>query len=147
MAIYFSNNLIKSGDFIRTTRRYSSAQSLNRAKQKKTHPVEAIGKLHFVYTHQKHVAELYSIHSWEGLPLINEVPAGLSPLSKISKQIKMGETVILSWALLNRLNVYWIAGHFFAHAYAVEAIARTEASRVSALTKPPKVRQKRRYLS
>lgn len=147
MAVYLNNSLIKSGDFIRTTRQYSSAQSLNRAKKKETKYVIAIGRMHFVYANAVEVAKLYSVDKWEGLPLIETVPAGLSPLSKISKKIKLGETVILSWALLNRMDVYWIAGTFFAHLQAAEQIAHTEKKRINALTIPPKVRNRRRYLS
>ena len=146
MAVYLNNSLIKSGDFIRSTRQYSSAQSLNRAKKKRTFPVVAIGKMHFVSGGAAKVAALYSIPSWEGLLLMSEVPAGLTALSKISKKIKLGETVILGWALLNRLDAYWIAGHFFAHAHVVELLATREPARIKSFTIPPKVRRKRRYL-
>ena len=146
MAVYFSNTLIKSGDFIRTTRIYSSAQSLNRDKKKGTHGVVAIGKLHFVRVNLDEVRNLYGVQSWDGLLLMDEVPAGLSPLSKISKKIKMGEPVILGWALLNRLDVYWIDGHFFSHAHRVEEIAKAEPARVKALTIPPLVRKRRKVV-
>lgn len=149
MAIYLNNRLIKSGDFIRTTRQYSSPQSLNNAKKKRTQHVVAIGKMHFVGVMPDKVAALYGINSWDDLLLTENgaVPAGLSPMSKISKRIKMGETVILSWAVTNRIDVYWIAGHFFAHEHAVMPIAHAEQKRIASLTIPPKVRRKRTYLS
>ncbi len=149
MAIYMNNRLIKSADFIRTTRRYSSPQSLNKAKKKRTQHVVAIGKMHFVGVMPENVAALYGISSWDGLLLTEngQVPAGLSPVSKVSKKVKLGESIILGWAVLNRLNVYWIAGHFFVHEYAVEQIADTEQKRMNSFTISPKVRRKRRYLA
>ena len=148
MAIYIQSNLLTSGDFIRTTRRYSSPQSLSKARKRGTQHVVTIGRMHFVHAMPDKVAELYSVKSWERMPVLprDHLPAGLTPLSKISKKIKLGETVILGWALLNRMDAYWIAGHFFAHQYAVEEIAHGEQKRLHSFTKPPKVRKKRRYL-
>ncbi len=148
MAVYFHNSLLASADFIRTTRRFSSPQSLSRGSKRGTIQTVAIGRFRFIHTSPEQVAAFYSIPSWDGLPVItgNTVPGGLTSLNRISKKTGVGEAVIMSWALLNRLDVYWISGVLFAHLHLVQPIAQTEKERMASLTKPPKVRRRARYL-
>jgi hypothetical protein len=65
MAIYFHNTLLASGDFIRITRKYSSAQSLSRARKRGTAQIVAIGRMRFAHTTPEQVAAFHAIGSWQ----------------------------------------------------------------------------------
>ncbi len=148
MAIFTVKNMLTAGDFIRTTREYSSAQSLSRAGKNRHKDVLAIGRLRFVYALPDSVAQLHGIKSWDGFQVISgvEVPEGLRPLSRISKQIGVGESVMMGWALLNRMDVYWIGGHFAARQEDAQLIADKEKKRKAAFTIPHEKRKKRRSI-
>ncbi len=144
MAILIVKNMLTAADYIRTTRKYSSAQSLSRASKNNHKRVLSIGRLRFVNATHDSVSALHNVNSWEGLPTITTVPEGLSPLSRISKNIGVGENVMLGWALLNRMDTYWIGGHFAARQEDAQQIADTEKRRKASFTIPPVKRKKRR---
>lgn len=116
MAIYFHNTLLPSGDYLRTTRKFSSLQSLSRARKHGRAAVISIGRLKYAHSTPEATAAFYGVASWEGLPAItgDHVPASLTALNKVSKLAKVGEALMLSWALFNRFDVYWISGVLFA---------------------------------
>lgn len=145
MAIHIVNDLLAGGDFIRLTRTYSSAQSLSRAHRKGLQPLLSIGKLRFAQCSSQHVANLYGVSSWQDIAVNNKVPEGLSPLSRISKKIGVGESAMLAWAALNRMEVYLIGGYFAARLNEAKAIADGEQKRKATHTKPPKKRHRRKY--
>ncbi len=148
MAIYFHNTLLPSGDYLRTTRKFSSLQSLSRARKHGRAAVISIGRLKYAHSTPEATAAFYGVASWEGLPVItgDHVPAGLTALNKVSKLAKVGEALMLSWALFNRMDIYWIGGTFFARADDARQIALAETARKEQFTKPPKQRRRRRYL-
>lgn len=135
MAVYFHNTLLASGDFIRITRKYSSAQSLSRARKRGTAQIVAIGRMLFAHTTPEQVAAFHSISSWQNLHVITEVPDGLNSLSSISKKIGVGEAQIISWALFSRVDVYWIGGTFFGNQQLLTSIANAEEQRMNSFTK------------
>lgn len=147
MALFIVKNMLTTADCIRTTRRYSSAQSLSRAVKNGSYHVMKAGRLRFARAMDSEVAALHGISSWEGLPAVSEMPAGVIAVSRISKTIKLGEVVILAWALLNRMDAYWVGGHFVARFEDALSIAQHEKKRKASHTKPPVVRKKRRYLN
>lgn len=142
MAVYFHNTLMPSGDYLRTTREFSSLQSLSRARKKGRAPVIVIGRFRFAHSTPEATAAFYGLPSWDGLPLItgNQVPAGLATLNKVSKLAKVGESQMLSWALFNRIDIYWIGGTFFARAGDARQIALAENARKAQFTKPKQKR-------
>lgn len=137
MAILTVKNMLTASDFIRTTRQYSSSQSLSRASKNQHKHVLAIGRLRFVNAIPDRVASLHGISSWDGLQIATSVPEGLSPLSRISKHIGVGESVMLGWALHNRMDVYWIGGHFAARQEDAQEIATKEKKRKASFSIPP----------
>lgn len=144
MALFIVKGLLSAADSIRTTRRYSSAQSLSRAAKNGNYHVLKAGRLRFVHAMDNEVADLHGVNSWEGLPTVDQLPAGVVAVSRISKKIKVGEAVILGWALLNRMDAYWAGGHFVARHEDADAIAQHEKKRKASFTQPPRVRRKRR---
>ena len=143
MAILTVKNMLAAADYIRTTREYSSAQSLSRAGKNRHKHVLAIGRLRFVHAIPDTVASLHGIRSWDGLPVVDgqSVPEGVRPLSRISKQIGVGESVMLGWALLNRMDVYWIGGHFVARQEDAQLITDSEKKRKASFTLPHEKRK------
>lgn len=145
MAVYFQNTLLASGDFIRITRKYSSAQSLSRARKRGTAQIVAIGRMRFAHTTPEQVAALHAIGSWQNLQVITEVPGGLSSLNSISKKIGVGEAQMISWAVFNRIDVYWIGGTFFGNQQLLKAIADGEKQRMNSFTMQTKKQLEQMY--
>ena len=144
MAIFIHNNLIATSDFLKITRRYSSLQSIARAKKKGFLKLVSIGKMQFAPATPDDVARFYNIPSWEGLPVVSpETPiAGLTILSRIQKTIGRGEGEIVGWALFNHIDVIWIAGNLFADLGAVQrCAAKMKASEVPTVQKNKKRRR------
>jgi len=149
MAIYIVNDLLSTGDALRTGRGFSSAQSLHRSgKNGHTHVVK-IGRMHFLGWTAVSVAEFHNISSWQGLNTITQqhLPGGLCSLKSAGKKAKVSPAQIIAWAAVNRINVYWVSGHFFTHLQPVQEIVSTEQKRIASLTKPPKVRRRRTFLT
>jgi len=146
MAIFIHNNLITTSDFLKISRRYSSLQSIARAKNRGRIKVIAIGKMQFVPATPEDVARFYNIPSWEGLPLVSpEMPlAGLTILSRIQKTIGRGEGEIVGWALFDHIDVIWIAGNLFADLGAVQRCA--EKMRANEVPTVQKNKRRRRIL-
>ncbi len=146
MALYFCKNYLTAGDYLRTTRQYSSAQSLSRASKNGRQRVHFIGGLSFVAGNSADIAALHGISSWEGLNVIETLPEGLDTLSRISKKVGVGEAVMLGWAMFNRMDVYWVGGHFAARLEPASQIAKHEKQRKATFTKPARPRRKGTYL-
>ncbi len=125
MAIYFQNTLVRTADFLKTSKRYSSSQSLSRAKKKGHIALKNVGSLVFAPGTAQQTAELYSVASWEGLRVIDaeKLPGGLTAINRIGKAIGVGEATIIEWGLFNRLDLYWVAGTFFANLLQAQSIA------------------------
>jgi hypothetical protein len=116
MAILFLDKLMRVSDFVKISDRYSSAQSVSRAKIKGRLPMKNIGGMSFAFADAVQVSKAYSIASWEGLQVIdaNRLPRTLEPINRIGKTIGVGEASMIEWALFNRIDAYWIGGTFFA---------------------------------
>lgn len=125
MAIFFQNTLVRTSDFVKISPRYSSVQSLWRAKKNGKVTVVTIGGLHYSPLPSEAVSMLYYLPNWHGLNIIGyeHIPPTVATLNHISKKIGVGEAVIIQWGIFNRLNVYWVGGTFFANPDEVAKIA------------------------
>lgn len=141
MALYICKNLLTTADYVRTASgNYSSVQSLLRAGKNGHVRVLSISGLRFVGATHDSVQQLHDIKAWESLPTVSyiQLPEGLEALSRISKNIGVGESAILGWALLNRMDAYWIGGHFAALSNEAQQIAATEKRRKASAVRASK---------
>lgn len=147
MAVYFQNTLVSISNYLKETNLYSSPQSVSRARKKGTLKATGVtvGEIFFVEMAPEISARLLLLPGWEGLPTVStaQIPAGLTLLSRISKRIGMGEATILTWAVINKLDVYWVGGFAFANMAKAEELAALTRQQ-QAIVKP-KVKRKTRY--
>jgi hypothetical protein len=123
MAVYFHKTFIRSSDYIKITKAYSSVDAVRRA-QRNGHLKngQIVGGILMVNSHNYYVNQFYGVRSWEGLLTIEnqKVPEGLMPVSRIRKKIGISEQMILAWAMFNNFDAYWVAGTFFANLQKVQ---------------------------
>ncbi len=127
MAIYFQNTLMRVSDFIKVSPKYSSAQSVSRAKTKKLLPTKTISGISFVNTDAALVSKIFSVTSWDKLQVIeaHQLPPSLKSFNKIRVSAGVSETQIIEWGFFNKMDVYWIGGTFFANPVDVKQLAST----------------------
>jgi hypothetical protein len=129
MAVYFHKTLIRSADYIKVSKHFSSVKAIRRSHKKGTFRFgQDVGGIQMVDNFQKNVSRFYGIRSWEGVLTVPNGKSmdGLTPLSRIRKITGNNEQLILSWAMLNYIDVYWAAGTFFANLHAVEQCAKAQ---------------------
>lgn len=123
MAVYFHKTFIRSSDYIKITRAYSSVDAVRRAQRNgNLRNGQIVGGIQMVHSDNYYVNQFYGVRSWEGLLTIEQknVPEGLLPVSRIRKIIGSSEQMILAWAMFNYFDAYWVAGTFFANLQKVQ---------------------------
>lgn len=129
MALFIVNTFITAADYVRTTPYYSNTSSLWRAIQNGHQPARHVGGITLIPMPPESVAKVYGISTWQGLAVTEHLPAGLEVLSTVRKKTGIPEATILGWAQLNRIDAYWVGGHYATTTEKVQLLAKEEKIR------------------